>query len=70
MNIQGLFRNRDFLRQAGANLGLNMGGMLDMGFSGLENIDPNRELGEEDCLMEIEEGKKRQCSSQFSSISS
>ncbi|MBA0810595.1 hypothetical protein Gohar_002572 [Gossypium harknessii] len=34
----------------------------------MENMDPNRTVGEEDCLMEIGKGKKCQCSYQFSSI--
>ncbi|MBA0771865.1 hypothetical protein Gotri_007331 [Gossypium trilobum] len=33
---------------------------LDIGISGIENMDSNKELGEEDYHMEIGEGKKRQ----------
>ncbi|MBA0688243.1 hypothetical protein Goari_006045, partial [Gossypium aridum] len=40
---------------------------LDIGISGIENMDSNKELGEEDCLMEIGEGKKCQRNSRFSS---
>ncbi|MBA0747683.1 hypothetical protein Gogos_004578 [Gossypium gossypioides] len=34
----------------------------------IENVDPNRAVGEEDCLIEIGKGKKCQRSSQFSSV--
>ncbi|MBA0804634.1 hypothetical protein Gohar_004206 [Gossypium harknessii] len=47
-----------FLFQVYYEIDLNM--KLDIGISGIENIDSNKELGEEDCLMEIGEGKKRQ----------
>ncbi|PPD93585.1 hypothetical protein GOBAR_DD09472 [Gossypium barbadense] len=47
-----------FLFQFYYEIGLDR--KLDIGIIGIENMDSNKELGEEDCFMEIGEGKKRQ----------
>lgn len=39
-------------------------------FGGLENINPNRDLIEEDCPLKIGEWKKKPHNSRFSSVSS
>lgn len=64
MNIQGLFRNVDF-REVNAKLGLNMGGKKTSEIRGEENMDSNRDLEEEDCPIEVGEGKKQPRSSYF-----
>ncbi|MBA0839096.1 hypothetical protein Goarm_004865 [Gossypium armourianum] len=59
---------REFLHQKGANLRLSMWGCVNTDTGDMENVDPNRAVGEDDFLMEIGKGKKCQCSYQFSSI--
>lgn len=58
-SIQELFRNREFINQVGANFRLNMMGAMVVGGKGVENMDLNRKLWEEECPIEIGEGKKR-----------
>ncbi|PPS12652.1 hypothetical protein GOBAR_AA07989 [Gossypium barbadense] len=59
----------EFPHQTGANLGLSMGGCVNTNTGDMENVDSNRMVREEDCPIEIGNEKKRQRSSQFSSVS-
>ncbi|MBA0848470.1 hypothetical protein Goshw_002678 [Gossypium schwendimanii] len=68
-DIQGLFRNPDFLNYVGANLGINLGSKKSGDIGEIGSVDSNMGPSGKDSLIDIGEGKKRHRTTPSSFIS-